>query len=128
LDGLLEWARTQEPSPATREQALDRWTAVVRTHGIQLMRFLQNNQQVIRELKTDRGNFGGRLTELFQTLDDPAAPLVDRLRMRLAFLAPHTATMATRDLDLADDVLLDAAGQVARELLGGGPHPPRKEA
>jgi AcrR family transcriptional regulator len=117
IDELLTWVRKQDRSMATREQALERWTAIVLNHGVGLVRFLQNNQQVIRELKTGRGNFGGRLTDLFEALDDPAAPLTDRLRMRLAFLTPHTATMATRDLDLDDDVLLAAAGQVARDLL-----------
>jgi AcrR family transcriptional regulator len=119
LDTLIDWIKGQELTLATREEALTRWTEIVRTQGVRLMRFLQNNQQVIQALKNDRGNFGGRLTSLFEALDDPSAPLVDRLRMRLAFLVPHSATMATRDLTIDDTELLAAASQVASELLHG---------
>jgi AcrR family transcriptional regulator len=117
IDELVQWLHSQPRSLATREEALARWTSIVQDHGSGLMRFVQHNQQVIRELKTDRGQLGGKIGALFQALDDPQASVVDRVRMRLAFMAPHTAVMAGGDLAVADSVLFAAANQVARELL-----------
>jgi AcrR family transcriptional regulator len=117
VDELRRWAQQQERTPATRAEALARWTDFVRSEGVPLTRFLHNNQQAIREIKTAAGNPSERLTALFQALEDPSAPLVDRLRMRMAFLSLHVSTAATRDLAIGDAELMDAAGQIARELL-----------
>jgi AcrR family transcriptional regulator len=117
VDALIEWVRQQDRTPEIREQALVRWTAVVQTEGVVMMRFVQKNEHIIQSLKTDRGHFGSRLAALFEVIDDPSLTPEQRLRMRLAFLATHMAMLAGRDMKVTDADLLQISTNIAQELL-----------
>lgn len=116
LGELITWARGQAPTPEFRRELLDRWVELVRERGMAVIRFISANQHVLQEAKQD-----SVLRQYFKTifglLAKPNAPLRDQLRARMAGMSIHVAVMASQDLDTDIDEVLDAAKEIALELL-----------
>jgi AcrR family transcriptional regulator len=124
IDELVGWAERQPSTPELRAEILDRYLAIMRSTGRELMRFHQENQPAIRDLKPSTV-----MRERFRTLADlicaPDATPVERLRARIALVTVNVSDLLVRDLDLTDEERESAIDHVVRELLtppaGRGP-------
>lgn len=120
-DRLVEWTRT-DPRPDP-EQVLRRWAAVLRNDGLQLIRFLQANQRIVRDLDFDGSSMRDRLAPLSAALAPDDQSLDGQFRARLAMFAVQGAGFFTQGMDATDDQVFDIAVQVALEVLAGGRRP-----
>lgn len=116
LDELIAWAREQPKGPDQRAELVRRYAATMDGYTVDLMRFLQENQTVVRELKSLSG-IQERTKALFELVSDPSADLAEQMRCRLALISIHLGRMAFRGRDIDDAVLADTALQVALDLV-----------
>lgn len=116
IDDVVEWSRTQTPSPQTRRELVERYSAVIRSHGVALMRFIMENQPAMREHRAGEA-IRTRMSELFDFLADPSDPLTSRMCGRLALFALHGGPAIMGDTDASDDEVFDAACAAALTML-----------
>ena len=114
IDDLVEWAKTQPRSQETRHEVVRRYGEMARGRR-QMMRFMQENQPALRDLKIGE-IMKQRMMGLFDVLTEPDAPLTDQIRHRLALFAVHFGMMSP-GLDATDDELDAAALKIAMELV-----------
>ncbi|GLY99406.1 TetR/AcrR family transcriptional regulator [Actinoplanes sp. NBRC 103695] len=122
LDELTAWAREQPPGPELRARAVDRMVDLGIGSGMAVMRFAMANQHVIRELHDEKGreNVFGKMTELFDILTGPDAPIAEVLRVRAALLSVSLVLMSSRGLDASEAEIIAAARDIAHTLIGSG--------
>jgi len=128
LDELTTWAREQPPGPELRARAVDRMVDLGSGigsgigSGMAVMRFAMANQHVIRELHDEKGreNVFGKMTELFDILTGPDAPIAEVLRVRAALLSVNLVLMSSRGLDASEAEITAAARDIAHTLIGSG--------
>jgi len=122
LDELIAWAREQPPGPELRARAVDRMVDLGTGSGMAVMRFAMANQHVIRELHDEKGreNAFGKMTELFDILTGPDAPIAEVLRVRAALLSVNLVLMSSRGLDASEAEITAAARDIAHTLIGSG--------
>ena len=122
LDELTAWAREQPPGPELRARAVDRMVDLGTGSGMAVMRFAMANQHVIRELHDEKGreNAFGKMTELFDILTGPDAPIAEVLRVRAALLSVNLVLMSSRGLDASEAEITAAARDIAHTLIGSG--------
>ena len=122
LDELTAWAREQPPGPELRARAVDRMVDLGIGSGMAVMRFAMANQHVIRELHDEKGreNAFGKMTELFDILTGPDAPIAEVLRVRAALLSVSLVLMSSRGLDASEAEITAAARDIAHTLIGSG--------
>ena len=122
LDELTAWAREQPPGPELRARAVDRMVDLSIGSGMAVMRFAMANQHVIRELHDEKGreNAFGKMTELFDILTGPDAPIAEVLRVRAALLSVNLVLMSSRGLDASEAEITAAARDIAHTLIGSG--------
>ncbi|MFG1611069.1 TetR/AcrR family transcriptional regulator [Actinoplanes sp. NPDC049265] len=122
LDELTAWARKQPPGPELRARAVDRMVDLGIGSGMAVMRFAMANQHVIRELHDEKGreNVFGKMTELFDILTGPDAPIAEVLRVRAALLSVSLVLMSSRGLDASEAEITAAARDIAHTLIGSG--------
>jgi len=122
LDELTAWAREQPPGPELRARAVDRMVDLGIGSGMAVMRFAMANQHVIRELHDEKGreNAFGKMTELFDILTGPDAPIAEVLRVRAALLSVNLVLMSSRGLDASEAEITAAARDIAHTLIGSG--------
>jgi len=122
LDELTAWAREQPPGPELRARAVDRMVDLGIGSGMAVIRFAMANQHVIRELHDEKGreNVFGKMTELFDILTGPDAPIAEVLRVRAALLSVNLVLMSSRGLDASEAEITAAARDIAHTLIGSG--------
>jgi hypothetical protein len=84
------------------------------------MKFAMANQHVVRELhpgKGERESMFGKLTELFDILTGPDAPIEETLRVRSALLSVNIVLMAARGLDASETAITTVARDIAHTLI-----------
>jgi hypothetical protein len=96
---------------------------VLRTDGLHLIRFLQANQRIVRDLDFDGSSMRERLAPLSAALAPADGSLDGQFRARLAMFAVQGAGFFTAGLDATDDRVFDIAVEVALEILAGGRPP-----
>lgn len=117
LEEVIAWARQHPMDGARRRELVRRYAAVLDDRAVQLNRFFQSNQPASRELKSLEG-FRERLHELFELISDPAAPLAEQMRCRLALISINLGKIAFADRDLDEQQVDAAALEVALDLVG----------
>jgi AcrR family transcriptional regulator len=123
VQGLVEWARDQQPGPELRREVLARWAAIMHDQGLRMFRFLGANYRLVRDIRGEQGQSGGMAAvvgELFAILTPPDASVEDQLRVRFALLIINMTGMAARDLEASEEDILDAAARISTGLLPPG--------
>lgn len=116
VDELVSWAQQQ---PATREQVLRRYQALLYEHTTSLARFLQEAQAALRDVAPGE-QLRSRFSRLADLLVDTGDPIAARLRARLAFVALH---MGAHHFGADNDEAREAALQIALDLTARTPVP-----
>lgn len=115
LDEVILFANGDpKPSPA---EVLARWTDVMRSTGLPLMRFMQANQHIVEHLHFDKGSLRERMMPLFAALEGDDHSLQARLRARIAVHMIHAAGFLGTDLGADDNEIADATLQIATDLI-----------
>lgn len=122
IDELVSWAERQPPTPATREEVIRRYHALLSQRATQLARFLQEGQAALRDLAAGT-ELRTRFSRLADLLTDTGAPVTARLRARLAFVALHMGAMGEKLFGADGGEARDAGLQIALELIA---EPPRQ--
>lgn len=116
IDGLVAWAAGDEhPEPA---EMLTRWAELVRTQGVDVIRFVHANQHVFHELKIDKNTGFARMRGLFDAIAGPDASIELQLRARMAVSSMHMAAITAQEMGVEDDEAFAIALDVARSTLG----------
>jgi AcrR family transcriptional regulator len=95
VDELLEWARQQPRTEATRREVLERYVEIVMAGG-EVFRFLEQNRAAMQHMDTGKERLTrirGRLDGLVDVLTGPDAPLRDRVRANTAVMSVGAACM-----------------------------------
>ncbi len=88
FDALVEWAKAQPRSEATRREVLDRYVGIVLA-GHEVFRFLEQNRASVETMHAGKerfAHFRDRLDDLVDVLTGPEASLRDRVRASAAVL------------------------------------------
>lgn len=117
LDEVIAWARQAPLDTARRRELVRRYAAAFDERTALLNRFVHSNQPIVGELKSLQG-FRERVHELFELVSDPAAPLAEQMRARLALISIALGKLAFADTDVDESEVDAAALQVALDLIG----------
>ncbi|TCO57073.1 TetR/AcrR family transcriptional regulator [Actinocrispum wychmicini] len=117
IQELIAWTKEREPTPESRRELVRLYArAMGDGRAFRLMRLIHENQHSLRELAAGmRGQ--ERMESLAAFLTDPAAPLAAQLRARLSLGIMHFGMFALKDTDSTLDERLEAALQVAMDLI-----------
>jgi AcrR family transcriptional regulator len=97
VDALISWGRGQPRTAETRRELLSRYVAIV-VRRTEVFQCLERNQALIRNLEDEgKENFRERLRALGSLLQVPDAPLRDRVRASMAFMAVHAGWLFFQD-------------------------------
>ncbi|MGW4750325.1 hypothetical protein ACWEPR_36715, partial [Streptomyces sp. NPDC004290] len=97
------------------------------TAAAPLVRFMQENQATVRELRIG-GMFKDRVTALMDVLQEPGASLPDRVRCVSALITMHLGLLALKEAEGDPESKHRAVLTVATELIAQAHHasaPPR---
>jgi len=89
IDDLVDWARDQPRTEATRREILHRYVGIVLS-GSEVFHFLHQNQASVQAMEAGKDRFArfrGRLDSLVDVLAGPDAPLRERVRATAAVLS-----------------------------------------
>jgi AcrR family transcriptional regulator len=114
IDALLDWAKVQPLTEATRREILHRYVGIVLARS-EVFRFLHQNQASVQAMGAGKDRFArfrGRLDALVDVLAGPDAPLRDRVRTTAAVLSIGATYMFY--LQQVDDA--DQLGAIILEL------------
>lgn len=118
LDDVIARAG-REPLPGL-DEVLDAWVALVRTHGVGVIRLIHANQRVVRALNLHPPKGPGlRIDPLVDAIAGPDAGTEAKIRVRMALFAVNTAALAAEGLDTDEDEAFRIAVRVAREIVRG---------
>ncbi len=117
IDQLISWAQQQPATPATREQVLRRYHALLGERATEWSRFLQEAQAALRDVSAGE-QLRSRFNRLADLLVDPGEPIAARLRARLAFVALH---MGAHHFGTVNEEARDAALEIALDLIAHAP-------
>ncbi|MEV0805856.1 TetR/AcrR family transcriptional regulator [Micromonospora sp. NPDC050200] len=119
IDELIDWARSQPTSRATRRALLNRYAdTMFASEQPSVMRFFEQNQTVLKSLSAGqqmRERMLGLAGELCRGDDSAAA----QLRATLTLFAVHSSWFAVRTPHISDEERKKIALDVADELLAG---------
>jgi AcrR family transcriptional regulator len=118
VEKIIAWGERQPRTLETRQELIRRYIAMTRDQGSALTRFMQDNRAAVHEVKVAE-EMRERFLRLAQLVTDPDAPLADKLRARLAFLAVNASSFVLRDLETTEEERADAALAVALDLVAG---------
>ncbi|SNR23995.1 TetR/AcrR family transcriptional regulator [Actinomadura mexicana] len=113
---LLEWARGQQPTPASRREFVRRYAEIIQGPGKEMLRFMQQNEPAVRDLKGG-ADMRARMQSFAEFLVDNETSLPDQIRARLSILTLHMTHFAMRDKDIDENELQAAALEVALDLI-----------
>ncbi len=120
ISGLVEWAKTQPPGPATRVAFINRYTTEAAPKQRLIMQFLQENRPALKGMKVG-AHVRDQVIELVKALTGPDADQVTRLRTAISLLVLQAGPLllrawSTEDEQTQDEQTQSAAMQVALEL------------
>lgn len=115
LEELVEWAREQPKTTEARKQIVSRYVTVS-AGGRDVMRFFQENQSALKDLKTGEA-MREKMMALLDVISDPGDTVVDQLRARLSLFTINFSRFAASGIDATPEVLEAAATQIANDLL-----------
>lgn len=127
VDELVAWGRTQPLTLETRREVLRRYAVLVRGRWRALVRFLQENQATVRELRLDTDmskSIPTSVLALFELVRDPDAELTDQLRAVLAVVVLHLGSVGDAVpgralIKATDEEIAAAALAVSLDLVAG---------
>jgi len=115
IDDLVDWAKDQPRTEATRREVLHRYVGIV-LGGSEVFRFLHQNQASVQAMGAGKDRFTrfrGRLDALVDVLAGPDAPLRDRVRTTAAVLSVGATYMfylqQAEDQDKLGAIILELA-------------------
>ena len=115
IDNLVDWAKDQPRTDATRREILQRYVGIV-LGGSEVFRFLHQNQASVQAMGAGKDRFArfrGRLDALVDVLAGPDAPLRDRVRATAAVLSVGSTYMFylqhAEDQDKLGAIILELA-------------------
>ncbi|ETK32714.1 TetR family transcriptional regulator [Microbispora corallina] len=119
LDELIAWAARQPRGPRTRAEILRRYVEDMnRGRHHEVMRFMERNQTALRG-HNKMEMIRERMTALLDVLGEPGDPITTRLRRAMGIFTLHAVWFVLIDDDLTEEQRMDAAFQVAQELIEG---------
>jgi AcrR family transcriptional regulator len=117
VDELVAWARGQIMTDSLSSHIVARWSDIMLSQGLVMFRFAMANQRVISSVRTNPQGLAENLNELGTMLAPAGATVAEQLRARMALIAINMAGFAGLALDASDEEILEAAREVAIELL-----------
>ena len=119
MDAFIAWGEAQPRTEAARRELIDRYVDTVVRHTA-LHSCLERNQAAVNQFnggKSQQG-FRDRMTRMVALLAEPGAPLPDRVRASIAFLAVHVGWLFFQQEKADPDELRTVVYEVACELAG----------
>lgn len=114
---LIDWAEAQPQGPATREEFLRRYSALLHEHGHhELMRLFERNQTSMTKHKAGV-MMRQHMSRMLDLLSDSDAPPTVQIRASLAVFALHSTWLTVRDPRTTDEERQEAALEVALSLI-----------
>ena len=115
VDEIVTWARATQPS---MDDVLARWSELARAQGLQVGKFMNANQRLIRELGLVSGEGPRRGIDLVAdaVLDPDASPQL-KMQVRMALIALHTASLASEGLPMDAEEVFRIARNVASDIV-----------
>ncbi len=115
VEEIVTWAEQTRPD---LDELLARWADLVRAQGLQIGKFINANQRLMRELGLVSGEGPRRAVDrIAATVVGPEARPELRLQVRMALLAMHMAAIASEGLPLEPDVVFRIARDVAASIV-----------
>lgn len=115
IEGIVTWATDTQPE---LEELLARWVELVRAQGLQIGKFINANQRLIRELGLAAGDGPRRgIDRVADTVVAPDAPPELRMQVRMALIALHTAAIAAEGLPMDAEDVFKIAQSVAATIV-----------
>jgi AcrR family transcriptional regulator len=115
VDDIVTWAQQTHPE---LDELLVRWAELVRVQGLQIGKFINANQRLIRELGLTAGEGPRRsIDRVAETVVPADAPPELRLQARMALLALHTASIASEGLPMEADEVFRIARNIAASIV-----------
>ncbi|RDG39547.1 TetR/AcrR family transcriptional regulator [Streptomyces corynorhini] len=115
VDDLVAWGRGQPRTLETKREVLRRYSRML-TDAAPMFRFLQENQASLRDLRIG-APFKERMADLRELLEEPDAPLSDRVRCLSALFTIHAGMFALKDAEGDPEEKREAVLEVSYELV-----------
>ena len=117
MDQMIEWLQERPRTTEVRREFIRRYADA--THSWrhrQVMRFLENNQAVVKKMEIGL-KMQGRLRALLDAMVNPEDPLPDQIRVAMSVWALHTSFFVLTDPRVTDEQRQAAALEVALDLV-----------
>lgn len=115
MDELIEWARQQPRTLATKQEILHRYSNAL-ADAAPLFRFMQENQAAVRELRTGE-DFKDRMLRMIDLLKEPDADLTNQVRCISALFSMHAGMFMLKDVEGDPEEKRKAILEVAVDLV-----------
>jgi AcrR family transcriptional regulator len=115
MDEMIEWAKGQPQTLATKQELLRRYSEAL-TEATPLFRFMQENQATVRELSVGE-TFKDRMLTMMDIIKEPDAPLTDQVRCVSALFTMHAGMFALKDMEGDPEDKRKAVLEVAIDLV-----------
>ncbi|GGZ99395.1 TetR family transcriptional regulator [Streptomyces bluensis] len=115
MDELIDWAKEQPHTLATKQEVLRRYSEALAAAS-PLFRFMHENQATVRELSVGE-SFKDRMVVMMEIIKEPHMPLVDQVRCVSALFTMHAGMIALRDVEGDPEEKRKAALEVAIDLV-----------
>ncbi|MEU9856887.1 helix-turn-helix domain-containing protein [Streptomyces sp. NPDC047974] len=115
MDELLAWAAEQPRTLETKREILRRYQLCLLA-AAPLFRFMHENQATVRELSIGL-TFKERLLALYQFIEQPEAPMKDRVRAMSAVFTLHAGTFFMQNEEDDPEEKQEAVLEVALDLI-----------
>ncbi|MCM1945765.1 MULTISPECIES: TetR/AcrR family transcriptional regulator [Streptomyces] len=116
MDELLTWAGGQPRTLETKQEILRRYQLCLLA-AAPLFRFMHENQATVRELSIGL-TFKERLLALYEYIQEPEAPMKDRVRAMSSIFTLHAGTFFMQNADEDDpEEKQEAVLEVALDLI-----------
>jgi AcrR family transcriptional regulator len=115
IEEIVAWARSTQPG---MDEVLARWADLARVQGLQVGKFMNANQRLIRELGLVSGEGPRRGIDLVAdaVLAADASPQL-KMKVRMALIALHTASLASEGLPMDAEEVFRIARNVASDIV-----------
>ncbi|MCX2182350.1 TetR/AcrR family transcriptional regulator [Streptomyces sp. SKN60] len=115
IDELVAWAAEQPRTLETKKEILRRYHSAL-TDAAPLFRFMHENQATVRDLSIGL-TFKERFVALNEFIQDPAAPIKDKVRAVSAIFALHAGTFFMQNVEGDPEEKQEAVLEVALDLI-----------
>ncbi|MGP4049229.1 TetR/AcrR family transcriptional regulator [Streptomyces sp. 2A115] len=115
MDDMIEWAKGEPQTLATKQELLRRYSEAL-TEAAPLFRFMQENQATVRELSVGE-TFKDRMLAMMDIIKEPDAPLTDQVRCVSALFTMHAGMFALKDIEGDPEDKRKAVLEVAIDLV-----------